>query len=132
LSRNADVLKLNLLLNLEANDRSVETTKTTMVTVQYITPIMVTIGICSMNEHFIPFDLSTRSLLVAVVAVFALFSLLQRVHSAWQDNPKWWRNAPEYLSKKGTDISSTMIGWVHGRAAAGPSSSNNDQERTLE
>lgn len=67
---------------------------------QYIPPIMVIVGLCSMNEKFIPFTLSKIGLLVATVVVALAYALLQYVVSQYHENPKWWTDFPARLYER--------------------------------
>lgn len=52
---------------------------------------MLTMTMGSMNENFIPFSLTKASLVVALVAVFAMFTFLQYAVPRCCKNPQWWK-----------------------------------------
>ncbi|KIW06530.1 uncharacterized protein PV09_02962 [Verruconis gallopava] len=81
--------KLDHTLKLEAEKRSAKTAQTTMMTVYIVTPIMVGIGICSMNENLIPVSLHKVSLVVVFLGVFIAFYFLQFFLSVMNDVSKW-------------------------------------------
>jgi hypothetical protein len=67
------------------------------VAVQYIPPVMVVVGFCSMNEKIVPFTLSKIGLLVVIAAVILAYTLLHYVVSKCHDDPDWWKEDPGWM-----------------------------------
>jgi hypothetical protein len=65
-----------------------------------------------MNEKFIPFSLSKTGLLVAMVAVFTVFTFLQYAVARCCKNPQWWKVLPRGVEGWMVGMT-TIIG--HGR-----------------
>jgi hypothetical protein len=56
---------------------------------QYIPPVMVIVGLCSMNKEIIPFPLSKAGFLIISTVVILIYSSLPYMISHVQEDSKW-------------------------------------------
>lgn len=122
--------QLNLCLRLQADQRNVEMANTQQVTMHYITPIMVVIGICSMNDDFIFFK-SKISIPIITILVFAFFSFLQYIVPRCNGSPEWWKRIPQWL-KNGLNQFSLVIRGIGRGIGAGMRTDRTVESGSLE
>jgi hypothetical protein len=71
---------------------------------QYIPPVMVVVGLCSVNEKIIPFTLSKAGFFILTTAVIMIYALLLHVVGSLDGNPKMWSTLYLRISAKLRDL----------------------------
>jgi hypothetical protein len=66
---------------------------------EHITPIMLVIGVCSMNEGFMPFKANIGGLIIVIALVFVLFTMLQRAVPSSHEHSQRWQKVTERVKR---------------------------------